>query len=373
VATPQIAVIGGGIAGASTAFALAVAGAEVVVVDGGFPGQATAAGAGIIAPWSSNSDGPIYDLYAAGTSYYPTLIERLGAVGIADVAYHVAGALVVHADPARLDDVERELRRRTAGVTVAGSVERLDARQARTLFPPLSADLHAVLVSGGARVDGRRLRSGLLAAAQRLGAVVVNATARLSATAAGSWQVHTSNGTIGADVVVVACGAWANNVVEPLGYHLAVEPQRGQLAHLLLDGVDTDDWPALLPLSASHYLVPFDAGRIVVGATRETGSGFDPRVTAGGMCEVLVNALSVAPGLAAAPVIETRVGLRPLAPRQLPFLGPVDGLANLFVNAGFGAAGLTMAPVVGEALAQLIVTGSCDLDLNAFVPPPLGR
>lgn len=254
MASARVVVIGSGVAGASTAFALAVAGAEVVVVDDVLPGQATAAGAGIIAPWASTSYGPTYDLYAAGASYYPTLLERLGAVGITDVDYRTAGAVVVHADPARLDEAEHLLRRRTAGVAVAGSVERIDERQARALFPPLAPGLQAVHVSGGARVDGRRLRTGLLAGAQRLGAVVVDAAARLSPTAAGSCGVHTSDGEIGADVVVVACGAWVNSVVEPLGYRLAIEPQRGQLAHLLLEGADTASWPSVqrcLPVTTS--------------------------------------------------------------------------------------------------------------------------
>lgn len=369
---PRVVVIGSGVAGASTAFALAGSDAEVVVVDSVLVGQATAAGAGIIQPWSSTSDGATYELAAAGASYYPTLLERLGAVGISDVGYCPAGALLVHADPAELDEVETRLRQRTAGVDIAGSVERLDERQARVLFPPLAPGVEGVYVSGGARVDGRRLRAGLLAGAQRLGAEVVNATARLSPTAAHTWRVHTPAAEIGADVVVVACGAWVNSVLEPLGYRLAVEPQRGQLAHLHLDGCDTAKWPAVLPLD-SHYVVPFDAGRIVVGATRETGSGFDARVTAAGMHQVLDNALSVAPGLAAASLLETRVGLRPLATRQTPFVGPVPGIANLFVSTGFGAVGLTMAPVAGHALAQLVLTGSSDTDLTAFAPPALPR
>jgi D-amino-acid dehydrogenase len=111
----------------------------------------------------------------------------------------------------------------------------------------------------------------------------------------------------------------------------------------------------------------------VVGATRETGSGFDARITAGGVLEVLSNALSVAPGLASASLIETRVGLRPLATRHGPLLGPVIGLPNLFVNTGFGPAGLTMAPVAGAALAQLVLTGSSDVDLSAFAPPERAR
>jgi D-amino-acid dehydrogenase len=175
--------------------------------------------------------------------------------------------------------------------------------------------------------------------------------------------VHTPDGQIGADAVVVAAGAWTNSVLEPLGHRLAVEPQRGQIVHLQVEGGDTAAWPSVLPL-ASHYLVPFDAGRVVVGATRETGSGFDPRITAAGVAEVLTNALSVAPGLASASLIETRVGLRPLSAR--PFLGLMTG--NLYVNAGFGAAGLTMAPAAGHALAQRILTGSSDIDLGPFAP-----
>jgi len=239
MAGPRVAVVGSGVAGAGTAFALAAGGAEVVVVDSVLPGQATAAGAGIIQPWSSTATGPAYELYAAGAAYYPTLIERLAEVGVADIGYRVTGSLVAQADAARLDEVEERLRRRTAGVAVAGTVERLGERDARALFPPLAPELGAVYVSGGARVDGRMLRAGLLAGARRLGAVVVDAPARLVPAHTGTCAVHTPGGDVGADVVVVAAGAWVNSVVEPLGYRLAVEPQRGQIAHLLLEDRET--------------------------------------------------------------------------------------------------------------------------------------
>lgn len=55
--TTKVAVIGGGVDGVTTAYGLARRGAAVTLVDDTAAGQATAAGAGIIAPWMSASDG----------------------------------------------------------------------------------------------------------------------------------------------------------------------------------------------------------------------------------------------------------------------------------------------------------------------------
>jgi D-amino-acid dehydrogenase len=80
---------------------------------------------------------------------------------------------------------------------------------------------------------------------------------------------------------------------------------------LRLEGGETADWPVILP-QGSHYLVPFDRGRIVVGATREVNTGFDYRVTVSSQAEVLQEALSIAPDLGMATLTETRVGFRPI-------------------------------------------------------------
>jgi len=115
-----------------------------------------------------------------------------------------------------------------------------------------------------------------------------------------------------------------------------------------------------------HYLVAFEDGRVAAGATREAGSGFDPRVTAAGLREVLDHALAVAPGLAGATVLETRVGLRPVADRGVPVIGAVPGRPGLWVLTGFGAAGLTIGPLAGRALAEQLLTGRAGVDLAPF-------
>jgi D-amino-acid dehydrogenase len=359
----EVVVVGSGVAGAGTAFALARGGAHVTIVDAGHLGQATAAGAGILQPWSTSTDGAVYELYAAGAAYYPALLEQLADAGVPDIGYRRSGSLVVDGDPAQLDAVEQRVRARAVQARDVGTVERLEPGAAHALFPPLAPGLGAVHVSGGARVDGRRLRDGLLSAALGLGAELVAAEAVLTDKA----EVRVAGQRLAADAVVLATGAWTNRMLEPVGGFVPVAPQRGQITHLLLRGVDTAGWPSVLPLG-KHYLVPFDDGRVVVGATRETGSGFDPRITAAGLHEVLTEALEVAPGLAEATVLETRVGLRPLADGQQPVIGALPGHAGLFVNAGFGASGLTMAPVVGAALAQLILGDVPSVDLSGFAP-----
>jgi D-amino-acid dehydrogenase len=100
---------------------------------------------------------------------------------------------------------------------------------------------------------------------------------------------------------VAATGAWTNAFLKPAGLTLSVTAQRGQIVHIGLGMTDTSRWPAILPGGTGHYMLAFDDSRIVAGATRETGSGFDYRVTPGGLAEVLEQALAVAPGLAAAP------------------------------------------------------------------------
>jgi D-amino-acid dehydrogenase len=83
---------------------------------------------------------------------------------------------------------------------------------------------------------------------------------------------------------------------------------------------------------------------------------------------VLDDALRVAPGLADATIIETRVGLRPLADREEPIIGPMPGCRGLHVVTGFGAAGLTLGPLVGDAVARTILEGSPPAEITPFSP-----
>jgi D-amino-acid dehydrogenase len=144
-----------------------------------------------------------------------------------------------------------------------------------------------------------------------------------------------------------------------------VTPQRGQIIHLGLRGVDTSRWP-MISAFRHHVLVAWPDSRVVAGATRETGSGFAPHTTTTGVRAVLDEALRVAPGLAAAEVREIRVGLRPLTPDTLPVLGAVPGIRGAFLVTGHGPTGLTLGAYSGKVVAALMLGGEAATDLAPF-------
>jgi D-amino-acid dehydrogenase len=363
----QTIIVGAGILGASTAFHLAAAGAKVIIIDANLDGRATAAGAGIICPWVSGAeDAAFMRLYTAGGEYYPDLITHLAETGEIETGYRRSGAMLVSADTSELDWLERMARsRRVDAMGAMGTITRLTPHEARRAFPPLRHDLGGVHIEGGARVDGRLLTGALLRAAERLGAVRRIGFAKPIVTGSDTTGVEIDGERLPADTVILTAGAWGDAIMREIGGRLAVEPQRGQIVHLRLPEQDTQAWPVILP-PGSHYIVPFDDGRIVAGATRETGSGFDYRVTAGGQQEVLTEALHIAPGLAEASLVETRIGFRPATEGIRPMLGWVPGIEGLALGNGLGAAGLTIGPFGGRLLADLVLGRTSAIDLAPF-------
>jgi D-amino-acid dehydrogenase len=291
----------------------------------------------------------------------------LAEFGEHELGYRRVGALAVSWNESDLDRIEKLVLARHVEAPDAGEVSRLSPPQARALFPPLHPELAAVHLSGGARVDGRLLAAALCRATERQGGTVCQGTARLLADGGRVTGASVGGEAIEADAVILAAGAWAPALLAPLGLTLAIEPQRGQITHLRMEGVETSSWPVVLP-PGSHYLLAFEGGRVVAGATRERGVGFDYRVTAAGQAEVLNQALAVAPGLGDATLLETRIGFRPLGPDARPLLGAVAGMDGLVIGNGMGPSGLTIGPFAGRLLAQVALGQSPDLPLEPYDP-----
>ncbi|MGH2479232.1 MAG: NAD(P)/FAD-dependent oxidoreductase [Ktedonobacteraceae bacterium] len=367
----DVIVIGGGIVGASTAYHLARMGVHVTVIDRAHPGQATAAGAGIIAPGSGFREPAAYfSLAFHAMRHYEELLTHLAEDGESDTGYETVGQLHVAAseeEAARLPIFLRLLEERhTAGFKNLGAVSLLDSQEARTLFPALGIVHGAVYTPEAARLDGRLMRDALRGAAQLHGARIIVTDHETTLVREGQRveQVHVDNQSLSAGSVVIAAGAWSGQFAEILGIRLPVYPQRGQILHLQ-GSADSSAWPIVMGFD-SHYILTFPGGRIVAGATRESQAGFDVRQTAAGVHEVLRQALRLAPGLAQTTLHEVRVGLRPASPDGLPILGRIPTVENVFLATGHGPSGLQLGPYSGALVAELAAGHTPERDLTPF-------
>ncbi|OZM56961.1 FAD-dependent oxidoreductase [Lottiidibacillus patelloidae] len=362
----KIIVVGAGILGASTAYHLAKAGADVTIVDRKDKGQATDAAAGIVCPWiSQRRNQAWYKLVKGGAKYYPELIAQLEADGETDTGYRRVGAISLHTDEKKLEKmIERATKRREEAPEI-GEIKRLSPDETRAMFPPLYEEYSAVYISGGARVNGRALRDSLVNAGKKHGVKVLEGNAELMFNGNRITGINYNESTLQADKVIVTGGAWAKKLIEPLGIEFLVTPQKAQIVHLEMPNTETNDWPVVMPPN-NQYMLSFGDGRVVVGATHEDEAGFDNRITAGGINEILGKALDVAPGLAEATMVETRVGFRPFTPGFLPIIGPLPTYEGIYVANGLGASGLTSGPYLGAQLANLALGKEIDLDLRDY-------
>ncbi|WP_175986722.1 FAD-binding oxidoreductase [Bacillus sp. Marseille-Q1617] len=358
----SIIVIGAGILGASTAYHLSKKGARVTIIDRQEPGQATDAAAGIVCPWLSQRRNKIwYRLVKGGAKYYPELIKELEALGETETGYHRAGAISLHTDEQKLDKmIERAMKRREDAPEM-GNITKLTAAETKERFPLLADNFASVHVSGAARVDGRALRNALIRAAEKNGADFRYGDAKMVVEKDTVTGVTLGEEVIQADTVIVTAGVWAKEVFKEAGIDFQVSSQKAQILHLEVPQADSSHWPVVIP-PGSQYLLGFPGGKVVAGATHEDEAGFDCRVTAGGVYEVLHKAIEVAPGIENSTVAETRVGFRPFTPGFLPVFGAVPGMDGAFTANGLGASGLTAGPYLGSELAKLVMGEETELD-----------
>lgn len=361
----RVLVVGSGIVGASTAYHLATAGADVTVVDSTVPGQATAAGAGVVFPHQFTAQPNGWEQLVAPTlAHWASALDPLGsAAGIArtEIVYTDDGTQQVQDYVTAVDALAA-----SPGYETHDAGRRLDAGELADLLPVVRPGTTGYLYSGARRVDGRLLAATLLERAAAAGVQQRPGTVRLTAGTEGI-TATVDGEPFAADAIVVAAGAWSTAVLEPLGVQLPVRPVRGQILHLDLPGADTENWPIFRKVH-SNYLLGFPGGRVVSGALHEPEAGFDNRRTATGVAKLLDDALTAAPGLADGTFVEVRVGFRPVSTDGLPVLGRVTDHPDVVVATGLGADGLTFGPYAGSLAAELVLGRVPETDIGPYAP-----
>jgi D-amino-acid dehydrogenase len=352
----DVAVIGGGIVGVSAALRAARTGARTALIDAGFEGKASAAGAGIVSPVGLGGDEASREwssLVASAISHYGSILELLREAGFPDVGFGRVGELVVatrEQDQPRLGELHTRLKHFAQSGIPVGRVELMSARQMQQSWPELREDLDGIFIENIARMDGRRMCAAIGDLAQAKGATFIKGQA--SVRLEGNTCVFEIDGApLRARTVIVAAGSWSLPILKTLRVPIEVHPVRGQIVHLALPGIATETRPVVNTFEG-HYFLGFPGNRIVTGGTHEPEAEFDSRVTAGGVHSVLGKALRIAPGLAAASLIETRVGLRPRSSDGYPIVGRPRSADNIVIATGLGAWGLTLGPLIGGIAAE---------------------
>jgi D-amino-acid dehydrogenase len=188
----------------------------------------------------------------------------------------------------------------------------------------------------------------------RRGVVEIHGEARLDRDGVHERAVNVGEETVTFDDLLIAAGAWTQQLCAPLGVEIPLAPQRGQILNLAMPGTNTSTWPVIHGFH-NRYLLAFPENRVLAGATREDNTGFDYRITMGGVAAEMQQALRVAPGLSGATVSEIRVGFRPMSADGLPIMGRLPQTENVHIATGHGSGGLTMGPVSGALVADSIL------------------
>lgn len=355
----SVVIVGGGLIGLACAWRAAERGLDVTVCDDAPGSGASSVAAGMLAPVTEVTYGEEELLRLAITSarQWPGFAAELAGASDRDVGHRPEGTLLVAHD----DDDRRTL------VDLAGFMDELGldtevlrSRACRAREPMLHPRVRGgVLAHGDHRVDPRRVLAALEVACERAGVTLrCERVARIDHDDRRVTGVTTDQGAqLSADQVVLAAGVWSGRVAGlPEDVTPRVRPVKGQVVRVRT----REGEPALLSGTVralvrgrSVYLVPREDGELVIGATQEE-RGFDTAVTAGGIRELLDDAVRVVPGVDEAEVVETLAGLRPGTHDNRPLIGRTR-LAGLLLATGHFRNGVLLTPITADAVAAMLV------------------
>ncbi|MGY3777797.1 NAD(P)/FAD-dependent oxidoreductase [Isobaculum melis] len=360
----KMIIVGGGIVGMTAAYLLAKAAQEVIVIDAAEKGQATQAAAGIICPWLSKRRNKVwYTLAKNGARYYTELIPMLEKDTGLDTSYRQNGAILLRDSVEKIELLSLLAEERRLEAPEIGEITPLSAAELETKAPFLNQDYHGLFVSGGARIEGLTLLQSLRAGAAQFGATFVEGKAIFNE----QKKIEVAGEVYDGDVLLLANGAWMKELLVPLNLEADVIAQKGQLLVLQLANLETDEWPVVLPPSTKN-IVPFDDGKVIIGATHEKGKGFDLVVTEEAIQEIQADIAPFSTMLAEATIEQVTVGTRPYTSDFSPMIGSLPTAPHIFLANGLGASGLTVGPYAGKLLADLALENPIEIDLTAYQP-----
>jgi glycine/D-amino acid oxidase-like deaminating enzyme len=374
-------IVGGGVIGTVTAYVLAKAGFQVLLIEKKEIGSGTTSRAAAAALLQTKTSAKKLSLANRSLNLLDDLHEQLGG----RFEYAHTGSLLA----ATTEDEFQLVRDMNATLGALGlPVELLDGPAAREKMPILGES-----VMGGsysprdAQINPLELVVACAKAAKQHKAVIASYTKLEGIETSGDSivAVQTSAGRVLTETVINAAGVWASAVARMGGFELQISPLKGEL-------LVTERMPPMMEgtLIAAKYLlskaraegeaggrapkrtvgitlVQVAHGNLIVGSTREQAD-YDMRSTLAGIHELVRQLLELTPALAQVHLLRGYAGLRPLTPDGSPIIGRAPQLPGFIQAAGFGGDGLAMSAITADMILGLL-SGHPDLELLANFSP----
>ncbi|MDC7691064.1 NAD(P)/FAD-dependent oxidoreductase [Vogesella indigofera] len=241
----------------------------------------------------------------------------------------------------------------------------LDAAQLRAAEPGLGEGFAgAVHWRDPQRIsDPGALTRGYARHFESLGGVLLQQEATALTPDGSGWQVATSGGTLRTAQVVVAMGPWSDDIFQPLGYRIPLQTKRGYHMHYQPLGPGLSYTVA--DVEGGFVVSPMQRGlRIATGvelARRDATPNYAQLEQAEALARGLFplgERLDVTPWM----------GSRPCLPDMRPALGAAPRHRGLWFNFGHAHHGLTLGPVCGQLLAQVICGETPFTDPAPYAP-----
>lgn len=369
----DVAVIGGGVIGASVAFNLTRLGcSSVVLVERGqLATGATSRSSGLL---RTHYSVPInVQVARASLDVFERFAEVLddpeAACGFARPGY------IIVAPPGPSSDAVR----RSIAMQQGHGVEcrLLDRREASDLHPWLALDdIDAIGFEAEAGFADPYLTTTSFARAARSG----GATLRLDTPVTGLLRqgsritgIRTARGDIEAGTVISAMNVWSGEIARWAGIDIPLTISRHHIASFEHDRPYTAALPVLKDLASASklYLRSVSGSQILVG-TGEAGDDIadpdapDADVSLDWVAEQGAQLAARMPAFAEGRFVTSWSGLYDTTPDWNPVLGPVPGLDGLLLAFGFSGHGFKLSPAIGRMLAQAALGLPTDLPLAPY-------
>lgn len=376
----EILIIGGGIAGASTAFHLAEQGRDVLLLERGeIASEASGLNMGGLggSGWGNNPNLLSY-LTAGSVEIFKRMQIDLGY----DMEFRLSGTLTAIHTEAQYEYEQDQVAALRAG---GYDGELLSAREARALEPEANGALPGyVYAPQRGQADPVKSTRAFAHAAQLAGAAIHTGqnVVAISAMNGGGYGVRTESAEYRCQTLVLATGAWCGPVGAMLGLNIPIVPVRGQMwaseslparvFHTIGSAESSYHWSkdnggdAVTPPNLTHkdnrrttrhlYGRQRKNGEIIFGGDRES-VGFNTTIAQAGIEVNRGHAAEVIPIVASLPIARTWAGLMPFSLDGAPIIGRIPLRENLFIVSGLASSGFGRGPMAGKLVADYIHSG----------------